>query len=68
MGVCNQITRLVLYYISSRLVTLLKLIYAPIKVSDIFDFTVSFNLIYFRFKIFLLFVPEMASSLTSYIV
>ena len=36
MGVCNQITLLILYYISSRLVTLLKVTDAPMQVSDIF--------------------------------
>ena len=45
MGVCNQITLLILYYICSRLVTLLKVTDAPIPASDIFYRTVSFNLI-----------------------
>jgi hypothetical protein len=36
MRVCNQITLLILYYISSRLVTLLKITDAPIEVSDMF--------------------------------
>jgi len=35
-AVCNQITLLILYYISWRLVTRLKVIDAPIQVSDIF--------------------------------
>jgi hypothetical protein len=34
--VCNQITLLILYCISCRLVTLLKVVDAPIQVSDIF--------------------------------
>jgi len=33
--VCNQITLLILYYISSRMATLPKIIDAPIQVSDI---------------------------------
>jgi len=39
VGVCNQISFLVLYYNSSRLVTLLEVINAPIKVPDIVDLT-----------------------------
>ena len=38
VGVCNKITLYVPYYISSRLVTLLKIIGAPIEVSDILYF------------------------------
>jgi len=36
VAVCNQITLLIPYYISSRLVNLLKIIDAPVQVSDIF--------------------------------
>jgi len=36
IGVCKQITLLILYYFSSRLVTLLKIIHAPIQVPDTF--------------------------------
>ena len=54
VGVCNQITLLVLYYISFRLVTLLKVIDAPIRVYDIFGLTASFKFINFSFRIFLL--------------
>jgi hypothetical protein len=68
VGVCNQITLLILSYISSRLVTLLKVNDAPIQVPDIFDLTVSFKFINFSFQIFLLFVPEMSASFMSYIV
>jgi hypothetical protein len=35
VGVCNQVTLLILYYITSRLVPPLKLIDTPIQVSDI---------------------------------
>ena len=35
VGVCNHITSLIPYYISSRLVTPRKVIYAPTEVSDI---------------------------------
>ena len=55
VGVCNQITLLILYYIRSRHVTLLKIIDAPIQVSDIFYISVSFKFINFSFHIFLLF-------------
>jgi len=63
--VCNQITVLILHCISSRLVTLLKIIDAPIQFSDIFDLTVSFKLINFSFQIFFLFLKcVLASGLT----
>jgi len=54
VGVCNQITFLILHYISSRLVTLLKVIDAPIQVPDIFELTVSFKFLNFCFQICLL--------------
>ena len=66
--VCNQITLPVLYYISSRLVTLLKVADAPIWVSVIFYRIVSFKFINFSFQLFLLYVPEMATSFTTYVV
>ena len=60
--VSNQITLIILYYISFRLVTFLKVTDAPIKVSDNFCLTVSFKFINFSFKVFLLFVTEMSTS------
>ena len=68
VGVCNQITILVLHYIISRLLTLLKVTDAPTRVTDFLDLTVSFKLIVFSFQIFLLFVPDMSVSFTSYVV
>jgi len=68
VAVCHQITFLIFYYISSRLVSLLKIFDAPVQVSYIYDFTVRFKFIKFSFQIFLLFVPEMSTSFTSYIV
>jgi len=62
--VCNQITLLILHYISSRLVTLLKVTYFPIQDPNIFYLTVSFKFLNFSFQI-CLFVPEMSSSFTS---
>jgi hypothetical protein len=59
VAICIQITLLILYDISSRLVTFLKIIDAPIQVSDIFDLTVSLRFNNFSFQIFPLFVPEM---------
>jgi hypothetical protein len=55
VGVCNQITLLTLYCISSRLVTLLKSIDAPLQVSDfLILFLVSSSLILaFRYSFFL---------------
>jgi hypothetical protein len=66
VAVCNQITLLILYYISSRLVTLRKVIDVPIQVSDIFDLTVSFKFVNFSFQIFLLFLPELSASFMSH--
>jgi hypothetical protein len=43
VAVCNQITLLIRYYISSRLATL--------QVSDIFNLTVSFRFVNFKFNI-----------------
>ena len=54
--------------ISPRPITLLKVTEAPIEVPNIFYHTVSFKLINFSFQIFLLFVPEMSASFTSFIV
>jgi len=77
MTVCNLITLLILYYISFRLVTLRNFNDAPTQFSNIFnltvssnifDLTVSFKFINSSFQIFLLFVPEMSNSFTSYIV
>ena len=64
--VFNQITLLILYYISYRLVILLKVTDAPIQVPNIFYLTVSFNFLKFSSQICFLFVPEMSDSFTSY--
>jgi hypothetical protein len=64
----KQITLLILYYINSRLVTLLKIIDAPLQVSDIFYLIVSFKLINFSYQIFPLFIPEMSNGFTSYVI
>jgi hypothetical protein len=68
VGVCNQVTFLIFYYPSSRLIPILDAINTPIQVSDIVDLTVSFQFLNFSYKICLLFVPEMSASSTSYIV
>jgi len=52
VGICNQITLLILYYISSRLVTLFEVTDAPTQVSDIFDLTVGFKLINFSLRMY----------------
>ena len=62
VGVCNQITLLMLYYITSRLVTLVKVTDAPIQVSDILVLTVCFKLINFSFLTLPLFVPGMSGT------
>ena len=62
VAACDQITCLILYYISSGLVTLLKVTDAPIQVPYIFNLTVSFKILNFGFQMGLLFVPEMSAS------
>ena len=52
----------------SRLVTLLKVIDAPIQVSDICVLTICLKVMNFSFHILPLFVPEMYTSLMSYMV
>jgi hypothetical protein len=61
VGVCNQITLLILYIISSRPVTLIKVIDALLQVSDIFYLTVGFKFINFSFQIFVLFLKFLLS-------
>ena len=68
VAVCKQITLLILYYISFRLVTLLKIIDSPIQVPIKFDLTVSFKFLNFSSQIFLLLLPETSASFTPYIV
>ena len=58
MGVCHQVTFLILHYITSRLVPLLKVIDAPIQVRNVLDLAVSFKFLKFSSQICLLFVPE----------
>jgi len=65
VGICNQITFLTLYHISYRLVTLLKIIVAPIQDSDVFELTVSLKFIEFVFQIFLPFAAEVSTIFTS---
>jgi hypothetical protein len=67
VGICKQITLLILYCIRSRLVILLKIFNAPLQVSDIFYIAVSFIFINFSFQIFFLFAPKMSASFTPYI-
>ena len=65
----ESVSFLIFYCISSRLATLLKIIDVPIKVSDLFDLTVSFKFLNFSSQIFpFFFVPKMSASFMSYIV
>jgi len=66
--VSNQIIILNIYYIISRLITLLKITDAPIQVPNIFYLTASFKCLYFSFQIFLIFVSELSAIFMSYIV
>ena len=68
MGVCNQVTFLILYYITSRLVPLLKVTDAPVQVPNVFVLTVSFKFLNSSSQLYLLFVPEMSANYMSYIV
>jgi hypothetical protein len=61
-------TLLTLYQVSARLVTLLKFIYSSTQVSNVLVPIVCCKIINFVFQIFPLFVPEMSTSFTSYIV
>jgi hypothetical protein len=64
MEISKLITNDILHYVTSRLVTLLKLIYSSTKVSDVLVLTVHWKFINFVFKIFLLFIPEMPAGFT----
>jgi len=68
VGVCQQVTFLVFYYITSRLLPLFKVIDAPIQVPNILDLIVSLKFLNFSSHLCLLFVPEMSANFTSYIV
>ena len=67
VGVCNQITLLILYYISSRLVTLLKVTEMPLYNSLIFFILLllsSSQISAFRYSFFLVLKCLLASCLT----
>jgi len=64
VGVCNQITLLIHYYFSSRLVNLLQYNDALIQVSDVSHLTLGYKYINFSLYIFL-FVPETSAIFTS---
>ena len=66
-GVCNQITLLKTYYISTRLVNLHKITEAPLQVTNIFELTITLRFLNFKFQIFL-FCPEMPAKFMSYTV
>jgi hypothetical protein len=68
VDVCNQITLLTIYCINSRLLTIFKVIDAPIHVPNIFYPTLSFKFLKFNFLICFLFVPEKSTNFISYIV
>jgi len=68
VGVCNQVAFLILNYITSRLVSLLKVNDALIQLPNVLDLTVSFKFLNFISQICLLFVPEMSANFTPYTV
>ena len=68
VGVCNQVAFLILNYITSRLVPILKVIDAPLQVRNVLDLTVSFKFLNFSSQICVLFVPEMSANFTPYTV
>jgi len=51
LGICYQITFLILYNINSRFVTFLKFIYASLQISNVIVFIVTFLLINIAFQI-----------------
>jgi hypothetical protein len=55
VGICDQITILILDNITSRLVTFLIFIYASLQISNIFVFIINFKLINFAFSCFYMF-------------
>jgi hypothetical protein len=58
VGICKQITILILYNINCRLVTLPKFILASVQISKIFGSIIVFKLINFVFQIFPFLVPK----------
>jgi hypothetical protein len=58
--VCNQITLLIFYYISSRLATLLKVIEDPIQVPHILELLFKFQVHQFLLADIPSFVPDMS--------
>jgi len=62
VGVCNQITLLILYCIISRQATLLEVIAASKQVSDTFCLNISFRFINFGVKIFVSFTKYLLAS------
>ena len=68
MPVCNQITLLIHYYVSSRLLNLLKVTDAPVQTSDFLVLTVCVQFITINCKIISVFVPEVSTSIMTYIV
>jgi hypothetical protein len=68
VGVCKQIPFLILYYISSRLVTLHKITDASLHASDIFYLSVSFtSILAFRHSFFLFLKCLLASCLALFV-
>jgi len=65
LGICKQITILILDNINSRLVTFPKFIYASVQISNILCFIISFKLINFAFQIFPFLVPERSAVFSS---
>jgi hypothetical protein len=67
VAVCNHITLLIRYYISSRMLTLLKFTDAPIQNFDILVLTVCFMFINFSFQVFPLYIIKLSVIFMSYI-
>ena len=66
VGICKQITLLILCYISSMLVTLLQVIVDPLQAPNIFHFTISFKFLNlaFSYSLFLFLKCLLTSRLT----
>ena len=68
VGVCNQVTLLVLHYITSRLVPLLKVMDVPVQVPNVFVLTARFKFLSSSPQICLIFSPKLSAIFVSYIV
>jgi len=68
VGVCNQVSFLILYYITSRVVPPLKVTDVAIQIPNILDLNVNFKILNFGSQICLNFFPEKFANFTPYLI